>query len=309
MKNFYIITNKLKDPLLETTTFIYHWLMKNGAKCCIAPMDEGEKSQQNKKEQFLLNSEESGGFEKKIPKDAYQTIEQTENQIECIIVLGGDGTLLQAARDTIGRNIPLIVVNLGSLGFLAEVEKNNLVEALYNLLEDNFETEQRMMLDATVSHEDDTSYHMYPALNDITITRSGSLRIVRFDIYVNDLFLCRWSADGIIIATPTGSTGYNMSAGGPIVEPGADLIVVTPVCAHTLNARSIILRADDRIKISIADTKTGGVLLVEANSDGYDRVPMVTGESIQIKKTEQTTTIIKLSKESFVEVLHRKMSE
>ncbi|MFI3213707.1 MAG: NAD(+)/NADH kinase [Eubacteriales bacterium] len=319
MKNFYIITNKPKDPRLETTMYIERYLTKRGATCQVSPMKKDDAVISEDMLSELHSMDETEVLEEEISLAYYQvrgtkglkytSIDALDDMVECIIVLGGDGTLLQASRDMIGKDIPFIGVNLGSLGFLAEVEKQNIDDALDALLEDTYDMEKRIMLDAVVKHQSGESYQLYPALNDITITRGGALRIIGFDIYVNDLFLCRWSADGVIVSTPTGSTGYNMSAGGPIVEPGADLIVLTPICAHTLNARSIILRAEDRITIVIANAKDGGTLSVEANSDGYDRVPMVTGDQIQIQKTKQTTTIIKISKESFVEVLHRKMSE
>ena len=126
-------------------------------------------------------------------------------------------------------------------------------------------------------------------------------------ISVNGQILCQWNADGIIISTPTGSTGYNMSAGGPIVEPGANLIVLTPICAHTLNARSIILKAEDSVEIEIDSGHNGSILQVEANSDGSERISMETGDKIFISKAESTTGIIKLSKVSFLEILHKKM--
>ncbi|MGN0156090.1 MAG: NAD(+)/NADH kinase, partial [Lachnospiraceae bacterium] len=117
------------------------------------------------------------------------------------------------------------------------------------------------------------------------------------------------SADGMIMATPTGSTGYNMSAGGPVIEPGAKMIVLTPICAHTLSARSIILRAEDEIEIEIDRGRDGTQLTVEASFDGNEKVPMVTGDRIIIRKSDETTAFMKLNELSFVEALHRKMSE
>ena len=121
--------------------------------------------------------------------------------------------------------------------------------------------------------------------------------------------MCKWNADGIIISTPTGSTGYNMSAGGPIVEPGANLIVLTPICAHTLNARSIILKAEDSVEIEVSSGHNGSVLQVEANSDGSERISMKTGDKIFISQAKNTTKIIKLSKVSFLEILNKKMGD
>lgn len=235
-------------------------------------------------------------------KDARDLTEE----IECMLVLGGDGTMLQAAGGAADKQIPMIGVNLGTLGYLAEVELENLEEALEQLLKDEYECDERIMLQGRIEGMDSVR-NLSSALNDITITRCGSLQIIPLKIYVNGLFLCKWNADGIIISTPTGSTGYNMSAGGPIVEPGAELMVLTPICAHTLNTRSIVLKADDCVEIEIDSGHNGRSLQVEANSDGNERVSMVTGEKIFISKAKSITKIIKLSKVSFLEILHKKM--
>lgn len=283
MKMFLIITNISKDPDLEMTKQIISYIESRGAAASVIIRRIGETKTENDRNEIPDNT-------------------------ECILVLGGDGTLLQAARDTAGMNIPILGINLGTLGFLAEVEKNHVEDAIDRILHGEFQTEQRMMLCGSVVH-DGIVQSISPALNDITITRCGSLQIIRFSIYVNQQFLCKFSADGMIVATPTGSTGYNMSAGGPIVEPGAGLIVLTPICAHTLNSRSIILRADDEIVIQIDRGRDGTNLTVEANADGSEKVTMVTGDKITIKKSENTTNIVKLSRVSFLETLHRKMSD
>ena len=283
MRNFLIITNLTKDPDLELTKYIETYVKKNGANSStvIRGVDKAKE-----KEQELFFSKDT----------------------DCILVLGGDGTLLQAARDTAGKNIPIMGINLGTLGFLAEVEKNHVDEAIIRLLQGEYQTEKRMMLCGSIMHKDDVC-SISPALNDITITRCGSLQIIRFSIYVNHNFLCKLSADGMIVATPTGSTGYNMSAGGPIVEPSASLIVLTPICAHTLNARSIILSAEDEIEILIDRGRDGTKLTVEANSDGNEKATMMTGDKILISKSDKTTTIIKLNRVSFLETLHKKMGD
>lgn len=282
MKYFLIITNETKDPNLTLTGQIQNYLITKGCKSRV-----------------VLRTP---------TRDDLAIEEDALKQAECVLVLGGDGTLLRAAREIAGRNIPILGINLGTLGFLAEVEKNLVFQAIDQLLSGTYQTQKRMMLCGDIYHEKQEK-EISPALNDITITRCGSLQIIRFSIYVNQQFLCKMSADGIIIATPTGSTGYNMSAGGPIVEPGAEMIVLTPICAHTLNARSIILKADDVIEIEIDQGRDGSNLVVEANSDGSEKMSMMTGDRIVIRKSSKTTSIIKLNEVSFVEALHRKMSD
>jgi len=164
------------------------------------------------------------------------------------------------------------------------------------------------MLDAMIVHDGEETA-LSPALNDVTLTRCGSLQIIRYSIYVNGKFLSNMSADGVIVATPTGSTGYNMSAGGPIAEPGAKLLMLTPICAHTLNSRSIILRSDDVVEIVIGSGNDGSKLTVEAASDGNEKMLLSTGDTLRICKSDKTTVIVKLDERSFLEALHRKMSE
>ena len=147
------------------------------------------------------------------------------------------------------------------------------------------------------------------ALNDIVIGRRSGFKIIRFNVYVDGEFLSAYAADGIIVATPTGSTAYSLSAGGPIVEPGASLILLTPVCPHTLNTRSIVLRPEDEVVIEIGQKQSGQTQEAEANFDGSGLMVLRSRDRIQVTRSEKTTSVIKLSELSFLERLHRKMSE
>lgn len=280
MKNFFLITNKAKDPEGKYTGRIAEYLYSHGASVSC-----------------LTNGRLGAVEEIKIP-----------GETECAIVLGGDGTLLKAARDMMDSDIPLLGVNLGTLGYLAEVEITNIEKALDRLLCGEYMREERMMLSGMVCHERGEQTLNY-ALNDIVISRCGSLQILQFDIYVNGKFLNSYSADGMIVATPTGSTGYNMSAGGPIVEPGASLLLLTPICPHTLNTRSIILSPEDEVTIKIPEGREKAIQTVEANFDGTHKITLRTGDKVVIKKASKTTGILKLNTESFLEILHKKMSD
>ena len=277
MKQFYLITNAGKDPDQIYTKRIAEYIRIHGGNAvCV----DGEKP---------VAEQVSGP------------------QPDCVLVLGGDGTLLRAARNMMDKDIPLLGINLGTLGYLAEVESSNLEAALDQLLRDDFTREERMMLVGRVDKQG-VSEENY-ALNDIVISRCGTLQILTFQIYVNGQFLNSYSADGIIVATPTGSTGYNMSAGGPIVEPCARLLLLTPICPHTLNTRSIILAPEDEIRIEIPQGRDGQMQTVEANFDGSHKITLQTGDHIEIRKAVKTTGILKLNTESFLAVLHKKMSE
>lgn len=304
MKHFYLITNEVKDPQGQYTEQITSYLeMRGGKVTCVDNTAAAIRDAIHK----------TSGEGTRIAGEG-----QTERS-ECVLVLGGDGTLLRAARNMMDSDIPLLGMNLGTLGYLAEVEIGSLEQALDKLLSDEYTREERMMLQGRVRLQDRmqesriTSVHdgveENYALNDIVISRCGSLQILTFDIYVNGQFLNRYSADGMIVATPTGSTGYNMSAGGPIVEPSASLLLLTPICPHTLNTRSIVLASEDEIRIDISQGKDGRMQTVEANFDGSHKIMMQTGDSIMIRKAAMTTGILKLNTESFLSVLHKKMSE
>ena len=282
MKYFYLITNEVKDPEGFYTRKITAYLAAHGGK--------------------VVCTEHAASY----PKLCKPDLAKPEVP-DCILVLGGDGTLLRAARNLLNQDIPLLGINLGTLGYLAEVEIAAIEEALDKLLADRFTREERMMLEGQVRRQDMAEQNY--ALNDIVISRCGSLQVLTFQIYVNGQFLNSYSADGMIVATPTGSTGYNMSAGGPIVEPGASLLLLTPICPHTLNTRSIVLAPDDEIRIEIPRGKDGQRQTVEASYDGSHKVRLQTGDSIVIRRADKTTGILKLNTESFLTMLHKKMSE
>ena len=234
--------------------------------------------------------------------------EEIDKGTECAIVLGGDGTLLQASRDLMGLNIPLIGVNFGHLGFLADVEAEAVEDMIDRLMTGDFLIENRMMLQGTICRDNKNGVWS-SALNDIVIERSGARGVLDFKVFVNGIRLNSYKADGMIVATPTGSTAYSMSAGGPLVKPSAQLIVMTPVCPHTLNTRSIILDKNDIIEIEICqpkptETKDSGYVYF----DGDLATPLLNGDRILIKRSENSTDIIKLDSRSFLEVLRRKLN-
>lgn len=287
MKHFLIFSNKYKDKNLFFTNRIVSYLNVKGQKVTLQVKEADWKSVAGEE------SEEA----KNIPKD-----------VDCIIVLGGDGTVLQAARETKKLHIPIIGVNLGTLGYMTEIEPENLEEALDRLIAGEYVQESRMMLNGKVFFANKTEDEGW-ALNDIVISRSGSLQIIHFNIYVNGQFLHKYKADGMIVTTPTGSTGYNLSAGGPLVEPRAKIITLTPICPHTLNQRSIILSPEDVIEVEIPSIRDGMSQEVEANFDGTHKIALSTGDRIRIVQSEKTTEFIQLTQVSFLETLNKKMRE
>ena len=284
MKHFFVITNPSKDVELRTACFVRDYLIKRGKTCVV-----------------------DAGMENRTG-ECYTDISRVGAETDCVIVLGGDGTLLHAAADLGERDIPFLGINLGTLGFLAEVNVSDIEEALDKLIRGEFWIEKRMML-LGKSYEGKRKKDESRALNDIVITRKGSLQIIYFNIYVNGQLLHRYHADGIIVATPTGSTGYNLSAGGPVVEPKANLILISPICPHSMQNRSIVLSPDDMVTIEVEKSGDGSEQEVEAIFDGSHKVILRTGDKLVIRKSRKTTGIVKLSQMSFLEILHRKMSD
>ncbi|MCR5304437.1 MAG: NAD(+)/NADH kinase [Lachnospiraceae bacterium] len=275
MKNFLIIANEYKDPEAAYTRQIMSYLGEHGARRVIS----------------MLLGDESRDRKIDIPYG-----------IEAILVLGGDGTMLQAARATQSSRVPLLGVNLGTLGYLTEVETDDIENAIDRLMRDDYVIEERMMLKGIAGD------HVGSALNDIVVTRTGKLQIIRFDVYVNGILLNSFVADGIICATPTGSTSYSLSAGGPVVEPGARTILLTPICAHTFHSRSIVLSPEDEVVIELCKGSGDRTQTAEVSFDGTDNIPLEAGDRVTITRAVETAKIIKLSQESFLNVLSRKMS-
>ena len=282
MKHFLIYANEYKDKNLVTAKRIRDFLQLKGQRAAISVMGGGREA----------GREPGEGGTEDIPADA-----------DCMIVLGGDGTVLEAVRAAKGRQIPIIGVNLGTLGYMTEIEPSGLEEALERLIAGDYVQESRMMLNGRILLSDGRVKEGW-ALNDIVISRSGSLQIIRFGIYVNGQFLNQYHADGMIVTTPT---GYNLSAGGPLVEPGAELIMLTPICPHSLNQRSIILSSRDIVEIEIPECREGREQTVEVSFDGSHVTPLRTGDRIRIARSDKVTEFIRLNQVSFLEVLHRKM--
>ena len=221
---------------------------------------------------------------------------------DCIITIGGDGTLIQTARATVGSGIPILGINRGHLGYLTELQKEEDIEpALRRLVADDYRLESRMMLDADVKRDGKAVFHDI-ALNEALLGRQNALRAIDFCVYVNGRLLNEYCADGIMIATPTGSTAYSLSAGGPIAKPQAQLMIMTPICSHAVNARSIILSPGDIVTFV---PKTENQLL---SCDGDSVESLLCGDEVVIRRSAHTTKLVRLENESFLDTLRNKMT-
>ena len=282
MNHFLIITNEFKDKGLVFTEKIRRYIEARGGSCqCYSS---------------------TGDDARHAAPDSADIAEGTE----CVLVLGGDGTLIRAAAKLVDEKLPLIGVNLGTLGYLCELEAANVFDAIDELMDGHYMLEERMMLSA-YGIKNGIQTEAKTALNDVVIHRTGALSVVNLIVSVNGEYLNTFRADGIIISTPTGSTGYNMSAGGPIVDPKAKMMLITPINAHNLNSRSIVISADDEVMIEIGQRRSQKDETVEVSYDGDNAVGLEVGDRLVVKQAASVAKVCKLSRKSFLEILRRKM--
>lgn len=283
MDKFFVITNEDRDRNCERAKQITKYLREKGRSC-----------------DYVAIERDSAKDSECIVK-----IKEIPNDTEAVIVLGGDGTFIQCAGLLAPKKIPMIGVNLGHLGYLAEVDKEQITPALDRLIAGDVEIADRMILSGTPVIDGKDHGASY-AVNDIVVKTSGS-SVGTFCIEVNGTYLTTVSGDGIIVATPTGSTAYNMSAGGPIIEPGSSMIVITPICPLEVVSRSVVLSANDTVVIKLNRPSGKRVKSAEVYFDGAGDYVLSGGDEIVIRKAKAKIKLIKLSKESFLEVLSRKM--
>lgn len=220
---------------------------------------------------------------------------------DLLVVLGGDGTILSGARLAAGR-VPVLGVNMGGFGFLAEVNLDDLPEAIPTILGGSAAVEERTMLEAEITGPGGVRVRAL-ALNDMVVAPAGVARVIRVSTWVNREHLATYPADGVIVATPTGSTAYSLSAGGPIVHPQVDVIVVTPICPHTFTARPVVVSGDAVVGIEAAPTGEQVCLSV----DGQESHPMWDGERVNVRRAAERTRLVRVHPPSFYSILRAKL--
>ena len=237
-----------------------------------------------------------------ISKNCNIDITQDIENADIVMSIGGDGTFLKSARLSNGK--PIIGINTGTLGFLTEISPENIKEALADIENGDYHIEERMMVDGEIIRKDGEVIEIPESLNEIAISKN-TFGVVRFDATVNGKQINSYTADGILVCTPTGSTAYNLSCGGPIVDPTAHILTLTPIAPHTLINRSIIISEDSNVEIKITELrqKTTSYVLYDGNP-----IEVFNGDVIKIRKSDKVTKIIKLEDMSFIDNIRETIS-
>jgi NAD+ kinase len=224
---------------------------------------------------------------------------------ECMISVGGDGTLVFASKLAMRQGIPIVGVNRGHMGFLCDLDDSTVEAAIDSLFSDEYETEDRMMLRGSIDM-DDNEYVIESALNDISIAAGRDMNMITLSVYINGSYLYSVDADGIVLATPTGSTAYNLSCGGPIVDPKNSLILLTPINPHAMNSRSIVLCGDDEIMIELNRRHNDENEYMVITFDGDKRIEIGEGDRLVVKRSEHVTRMIRFSDKNFLQRMSEK---
>ena len=233
----------------------------------------------------------------------YCDIEESIADCEIVVTVGGDGTFIKSAKLSAEKSKPLLCINAGKLAYLAGLESSEL-ELLSEIVKGNFKTEKRMMMTATIIDKCGEVLYHSNCLNDAVVSRSGNIRIMKLSINCNDAPLMDYRADGVIVSTPTGSTAYSLSAGGPVIEPQIDSMLITPVCCHSFFSRSVVLRPDSILEI--AHDNSGEAVL---SCDGEEAVLIPDGAIVKIETSDKKAEFIKVKNDTFIDILNKKMSK
>jgi len=284
MKRFVVVTNRAKDPDGKMTAQVREIIEQHGGVVSLS---------------LWKDNQADGAYDVLDP-------DQIPEDTELVISLGGDGSFLHTAKDLIDLKIPVMGVNLGTLGYLTEMDLDGFREEFVHILNDEYHIDERILLEGQIIRNGRTLVRDI-ALNDIVLNRLGTMNIIHFDIMVNGRLLNSYNADGYILCTPTGSTGYNLSAGGPVAHPVSEVIIATPICEHTLNSRSVVFSADAQIDVVIRGGQEDSRQVKALSFDGDREIILQEGDIVKVSSSDRKMYNLRLDKMSFVEHLGRKM--
>ena len=279
-------SNPFRDRGLRAAQQAQKILESVGVECC-----------------FCLPFELGHGSHADLPENlTFSPLQQELSRADMLVCFGGDGTILHAAKDATMHNVPILGVNMGSVGFMAELEEAELGQ-LTRLAAGKYTIEERMMLRVKLLRSKQVVYDEL-ALNDAVLSKGSIARVAELDVCADGVNICQLSGDGVVVATPTGSTAYSMSAGGPIVEPGSDNLIVTPVCAHQLSARPMVMAGTRTIAVQLPRRSRKSVYL---SVDGGKATRISGSDRVEICRAEQRTRLVKLSGKNFYQLLNQKL--
>ena len=280
IKRIGIISKPKKTEIREIVPSLTQWLRERNVEVFI-----------DKETASLLESAEKSLSRNEMP-----------SQVDLLVVLGGDGTLLAAARALNRKPVPILAVNLGGLGFLTVITKEELYPTLELVLAGNFKTERRVQIEGELVRADEV-ISSFLALNDVVLNKGAIARILDFDVLVNGRFISTYKSDGLIVSTPTGSTAYSLAAGGPIVTPAVEAFVVTPICAHTLTNRPLVLPDSVQIEVVVKSQREVAYLTV----DGQMGIATHSDDTVRLKKASSCVEIIQPPNKDYFEILRQKL--
>lgn len=229
-------------------------------------------------------------------------ISSWKEEVEVLIVVGGDGTILRVARELFRWKLPILGINAGHKGFLAEIELNNLEQALNYLLQGSYHLNERIILQAEIERSNQQLIE-FVAVNDVVVSRGPFSRIIALNAYINQEYLETYSGDGLVVATPTGSTAYSLSAGGPIIHPNLEVLVVTPICPHSLYSRSVIVDSSETISVEVTTSNADIVLTM----DGQVGFNLKKNDRVRLSRAHDKVKLITFPYSSFYNLLHHKL--
>lgn len=258
---------------------------------------------------FLINKKCNIILDEQIPeiindgKHKKADRETIGKQCDLVIVVGGDGTILNAVRSLAHAHVPLVGINVGRLGFLADISPDELESSLEEILNGSYREEQRLLLEMQVLRDNKVIFEG-DAFNDVVIHIRDVARMIEFETRINDEFVNHQRADGIVISTPTGSTAYALSAGGPILHATLDVITLVPISPHTLSSRPLVIHADSQIDVLICNTKDG---IAQATCDGHLSTDVHVGDHIKVKRKAEKITLLHPKRHNYFEILRAKL--
>ncbi len=276
-----LVLNLNKDKSLPVAKKVINWFEQNSVDYLLEEKAASHLNSPGK-------SEDYDGLKKKA---------------DLIILFGGDGTFLHVAHHFIETNIPLLGINLGNLGFMTEIETHEIEKRLRAVSNGDYYLEKRMLLDANLLRESKKIFSSY-ALNDIVINREASARLINIQVYINDILMNSYRGDGLIVATPTGSTAYSLSAGGPIINPQIKALLITPICPHNLHIRPTVISQNERVRV-IVNTEDGQMNI---SADGRYNHKLLNNDQVEIRVSNKEINFVKFPDRNFYTILHNKMN-